>query len=243
MKHRRAKKNKKKSNNGSLRAADTIFLKPAKTAELDTWRVFKILSEFVQGFEALQGTKNAITFFGSSRLEASHPFYKLTYKTSQFFARKGFTIMTGGGPGLMAASNRGAFDLKKPSIGLGIDIPLVEPLNPYTNTSIKFDYFFVRKVMLVKYSVGFVIMPGGLGTLDELFEALTLITTKKIEHFPIVLMGKAYWKGLVDWMHDQPLKQDAITQEHTSQFYIADTPQEAYRYFCKIWGKTLNRRG
>ena len=216
--------------------SDRTFLRPAETKELDTWRVFKILAEFVQGFETMNGTSQGISIFGSAQLQENHPYSKLAHKTSRYFAKRGFSIITGGGPGLMAAANRGAHELGKRSIGMNIDLPSQEAPNAYTDTHITFDYFFIRKVMLVKYSIGFLIFPGGVGTLDELFEALTLISTQKISRFPVVLMVREFWKGLVDWLKDQPLKVGTIGPQHFKCFDLADTPEEAYTLFCKTWG-------
>lgn len=221
--------------------SDRIFLRPGKTSELDTWRVFKILAEFVRGFETMNGTYQGITIFGSARLGEDHPYSKLAYRTSQYFAKRGFAIITGGGPGLMAAANKGAYELGKRSIGMNIDLPVKETPNAYTDTHIAFDYFFIRKVMLVKYSMGFLIFPGGVGTLDELFEALTLISTQKISQFPVVLMVSNFWKGLIDWLKNSLLKEGTIGPEHLKCFGLADTPQEAYRLFCKAWGHKPKR--
>jgi uncharacterized protein (TIGR00730 family) len=231
-----------KIQNSERGLSDRIFLRPGKTKDIDTWRVFKILAEFVQGFEAMNGTYQAITIFGSARLKPNHPYSKLAYETAQYFAKRRFAIITGGGPGLMSMANKGAHDLGKRSIGMSIALPMEEKPNPYTDTNIAFDYFFVRKVMLVKYSIGFLILPGGVGTFDELFEAITLISTEKIKKFPIVLMGRKFWKGLLDWLKDQPLKVGTIGPEHFKYFYVVDTPQEAYKIFCKAWGQKPNKK-
>src|SRR5947199_8832662 len=165
----------------------------------DTWRVFRIMGEFVEGFDELATLTRGISIFGSARTRTDDPDYQAARETAALLARGGFAVITGGGPGIMEAANRGAFEAGGLSIGCNIELPFEQQSNRYTNLSIDFRYFFVRKTMFVKYSNGFAIFPGGFGTLDELFEALTLVQTGKINRFPIVLYDSAYWKGLLDW--------------------------------------------
>src|SRR6476620_10023413 len=165
----------------------------------DTWRVFRIMGEFVTGFDELATLTRGISIFGSARTHLDDPDYAAAQETAALLARAGFAVITGGGPGIMEAANRGAFEAGGMSIGCNIELPFEQSSNPYLTRSLKFKYFFVRKMMFVKYSLGFIIFPGGFGTLDELFEALTLIQTRKIRNFPVVLYGSSYWSGLLDW--------------------------------------------
>jgi uncharacterized protein (TIGR00730 family) len=194
--------------------------------ETDTWRALRILSEFVEGFEALAEVGRAVTVFGSARVSESDPAYAQSRAIGAALARAGFAVITGGGPGVMEAANRGAHEAGGMSIGCNIELPHEQHLNPYVDVSIEFHYFFARKTMFVKYSDGFVIMPGGFGTLDELFEALTLIQTGKIQHFPVVLMGHAYWDGLLDWMRETQLPAGTIAQADLDLLRVTDDPDE-----------------
>src|SRR5213595_3611870 len=164
----------------------------------DSWRIFRIMAEFVEGFETMSRVGRAVTIFGSARTKPSDRYYKAAEETARLLALEGFGVITGGGPGIMEAANRGAFEAGGVSVGCNIELPFEQKSNPYLTRSLKFKYFFVRKMMFVKYSLGFVIFPGGFGTLDELFEALTLIQTRKIRNFPVVLFGSNYWSGLLD---------------------------------------------
>src|SRR5512143_2508885 len=169
-------------------------------AKSDTWRVFRIMAELVEGFEALSGIGPAVTIFGSARLKPGTEYYEKCVKVSDRLARSGFTVISGGGPGIMEAANKGARNGNGTSVGLNIALPMEQHPNTYQDISVEFRYFFVRKLMFVKYAVGYVIFPGGFGTMDELFEALTLIQTKKIRSFPVVLVGRRYWQGMIEWM-------------------------------------------
>src|SRR5436190_15288261 len=169
----------------------------------DTWRVFRIMGEFVQGFEELAHVTSGVAVFGSARTRPDHPEYQAAVETGALLARAGHSVITGGGPGIMEAANRGAFEAGGNSVGCNIELPHEQSSNPYLTVSIKFRYFFVRKMMFVKYSNAFIIFPGGFGTLDELFEALTLIQTRKIHNFPVILFGSAYWKEMLDWLRGQ----------------------------------------
>jgi len=204
----------------------------------DPWRVLRIQSEFVEGFDALAGAGPCIAFFGSARTLPDNPYYKAAEETAGLLAKKGFGIITGGGPGIMEAANKGAFETGGLSIGAGIDLPLEQEVNNYQNISLEFRYFFVRKTIFIKYSVGYVIFPGGYGTLDELFEALTLAQTGKIEHFPIALFGKEYWKDLHKWVDECLLeKYCTISPEDKDLYSIVDTPKEAVDYITRIINK------
>src|SRR6185503_7441329 len=169
----------------------------------DPWRIFRIMAEFVESFETLSAAGPAVTIFGSARVPSSDPFYKVAMTLGHDFARNNLAVITGGGPGMMEAANRGAAKAKGKSIGLNIELPHEQKGNRYANIPINFHYFFSRKVCFVKYSIGFVFMPGGFGTLDELFEVLTLIQTKKIPQFPMILFGKQFWRGLLRWMKEE----------------------------------------
>ena len=201
----------------------------------DSWRMFRILGEFVQGFEELAGVGKAVTVFGSARLGEDSATYGSARKLSYDLAQAGYTILTGGGPGIMEAANRGALDAGGRSIGLNIDLPHEQSPNQFQTDSIKFKYFFVRKVMLVKYSTAFVVFPGGFGTIDELFEALTLIQTKKIKPFPVYLIGVEYWRGLLQWLQGTLLRQGTISENDLHLFKVVDDvsviAQEIEQYY------------
>jgi uncharacterized protein (TIGR00730 family) len=193
----------------------------------DTWRVLRIMGEFVEGFEALSRIGPAVAIFGSSRLNPESHFYKAATRAASLLAAEGLAVITGGGPGLMEAANRGAVEADGTSVGCNIQLPYEQKANEFQNIALEFRYFFVRKMMFVKYSVAFLIFPGGFGTMDEFFEALTLIQTNKIDHFPIVLYGASYWKGLIEWFREALLKENCIAPEDLSLFTIVDSPEEA----------------
>lgn len=194
----------------------------------DIWRVFRIMSEFVEGFEVLGELGPAVTMFGSARTKPDHPTYKKATAIAKLLAENGFGIITGGGPGIMEASNKGAREGNGPSIGLNIELPHEQHYNPYVDKSllIEFDYFFVRKVMFVKYAQGFVFLPGGFGTIDEIFEVITLMQTAKIKRRPVVFVGKDYWSGLLDWIKNTMLAAGNISAEDLDFFVITDNEQE-----------------
>src|SRR5436309_6021570 len=177
----------------------------------DTWRVFRIMGEFVEGFDDLATISRGVSIFGSARTQPDNPQYKAAQETAALLARAGFAVITGGGPGIMEAANRGAFEAGGLSIGCNIELPFEQKANPYLTRSLTFKYFFVRKTMFVKYSTAFLIFPGGFGTLDELFESLTLIQTKKIRNFPVVLFGTEYWGPMMKWISDLLLSEGKIT--------------------------------
>ncbi len=194
----------------------------------DAWRVFRIISEFVDGFETMTNIGPSVSIFGSARFSVESPYYSLAVETARLIASKGFAIITGGGPGIMEAANKGAQEGKGPSCGLSVDLPFEEIANQYIDPKYRlhFRYFFVRKVMFIRYAQGYVFFPGGFGTLDELFEALTLIQTKKIKSFPIYLMGKTYWLEMLQWIEKTVLAHQCISKEDFEMFSITDNPEE-----------------
>jgi len=193
----------------------------------DTWRMFRIMAEFVEGFEVLPDVYPAVTVFGSARISRGSPIYKTTEKLARLLAENQFNVISGGGPGVMEAANKGAVEGGGKSVGLNIHLPREQEPNKYANIRLDFKYFFIRKVMFVKYAVAYVILPGGFGTLDELFEALTLIQTKRIRSFPVILMNSRYWKGLVDWIKMTLLKSKFISSQDLDIFHLVDEPEEA----------------
>jgi uncharacterized protein (TIGR00730 family) len=199
---------------------------PAEFTHTDTWRVFRIMGEFVEGFDELATLTRGVSIFGSARTRTDDPDYQAAQETAGLLARAGFSVLTGGGPGIMEAANRGAFEAGGLSIGCNIELPFEQHSNPYLTKGLKFKYFFVRKMMFVKYSLGFIIFPGGFGTLDELFEALTLIQTKKIRNFPVVLFGSAYWGGLLGWIRDLAMKEGKVSDQDLKLLHLTDSPAE-----------------
>jgi uncharacterized protein (TIGR00730 family) len=195
----------------------------------DTWRMFNILAEFVEGFDVLPEVYPAVTIFGSSRSHPNSVNYKTTQTVARLLVESGFNVISGGGPGLMEAANRGAAEAGGKSVGLHIHLPNEQQANKYANVRLDFKYFFIRKVMFVKYAVAYVIMPGGFGTLDELFEALTLIQTKRIKSFPVILIDSQYWQGLIDWINGTLIKEKAISESDLDIMTVVDTPEEAVR--------------
>lgn len=194
--------------------------------EEDTWRVFRIMAEFVEGFEELSKLGPAVTIFGSSRVKPGSHIYEMARETAKLLVGAGYAIITGGGPGIMEAANRGAYEAGGDSVGLNIELPTEQKLNPYVKKGLSFRYFFARKVMFIKYGRAFVIFPGGFGTLDEFFEAVTLIQTRRIGRFPVVLFGSEYWGSLLSWMRDELLGPGYISPEDLEIFRIVDSPQD-----------------
>ncbi len=195
----------------------------------DPWRIFRIMAEFVDSFETLSAAGPAVTIFGSARLPASDPYYKIAVDISQKLALHNLAVITGGGPGIMEAANRGAAKAKGKSIGLNIELPHEQKGNRYANIPINFHYFFSRKVCFVKYSISFIFMPGGFGTLDEFFEVLTLVQTKRISSFPLILVGSTFWKGLIGWMERTLEKNKLVSPGDTDLFTVTDDPDEVVR--------------
>jgi uncharacterized protein (TIGR00730 family) len=201
----------------------------------DSWRLFRIMSEFVEGFDTLSGVRRpAVSIFGSARTPPEDKYYKLADRIAGRLAEVGYAIITGGGQGIMAAANKGAAVADGVSIGLNINLPFEQEPNPFANMPLDFKYFFVRKVMFIKYAMAFICMPGGFGTLDELFEALTLIQTRRIKGFPIILVGTSYWSGLVDWMREQLLTSGNVEEDDFLIFSVMDDPEEIVSYIKRL---------
>lgn len=199
-----------------------------ETKTNDSWSLFKIMSEFLSGYEKLSSIGPCISIFGSARTKSNHPTYILTVEIAKAIAKSGYGVITGGGPGIMEAANKGASEVGGISVGLNINLPMEQESNKYIDKDklIDFQYFFVRKVMLVKYAKGFIVMPGGFGTLDELFESFSLLQTLKIKKFPVILVGRNYWKGFIDWIKDKLLGQNNISIEDLKIFEVVDTVEE-----------------
>ncbi len=195
----------------------------------DSWRLFRIMAEFIEGFDTLSNMGPCVSIFGSARTKPGTPYYEMASEVARQVIQRGYGVITGGGPGIMEAANKGAQDAGGVSVGLNIELPFEQGANPYIDRDklLNFDFFFVRKVMFVKYAQGFIVLPGGMGTLDELFEAITLIQTQKILPFPIVLMGKDYWSGLIDWLRDTMLEAGKISAGDLELFQITDDPVHA----------------
>jgi uncharacterized protein (TIGR00730 family) len=209
----------------------------------ETWRVFRIMSEFVEGFESLRDLGPAISIFGSARTKRDEWPYQTAMKVAEMLARRGFAVISGGGPGVMEAANRGARNGKGVSVGLNIQLPLEQKANRYQTKSLTFRHFFARKVMFVKYASGYVIMPGGFGTLDEFFESLTLIQTGKIRKFPVVLLGRKYWEGLIRWMESTLIDERTIDPEDLNMFYLTDSAEDAVEYIIKFHRDSIRTVG
>jgi uncharacterized protein (TIGR00730 family) len=208
---------------------EALLQRPARPEFLDSdpWRSLRILSEFVEGFDALAGVGEAVSVFGSARTKPNHRYYRQARELGRRLAEAGYAVITGGGPGIMEAANRGCQDGGGLSVGCNIELPMEQGLNPYIDLGVEFRYFFARKVMFVKYADAFVIFPGGFGTLDELFEALTLIQTKKVQDFPVILMGTDYWTGMIEWIRSSLLAEAAINPEDVDLLRLTDDPEEA----------------
>ena len=201
----------------------------------DPWRIFRIMSEFVDGFEELSSVTEAVSIFGSARTSASGKYYKIAEETASRLVRNGYSVITGAGPGIMEAANKGAKTAGGESIGLNILIPTMQKPNRYVTKLLEFKYFFCRKVMFAKYSKALVAFPGGYGTMDEFFEAITLVQTKRIDPFPIVLVGSDYWKGLVEWIEETMLPNKMIDRSDLKIFNLVDTPQEVVSVINKFY--------
>lgn len=193
----------------------------------ESWRIFQIMAEFVEGFDVMPQVFPAVTIFGSSQIKAQSAVYKTTIEVSRLLVENGFNVISGGGPGVMEAANKGATQAGGKSVGLHINLPSEQEANEYANVRLNFNYFFIRKVMFIKYAVAYIIMPGGFGTLDELFEALTLIQTKRIKPFPVILMDSEFWNGLLDWIKDTLVKKKTLSKSDLEVFNVVDTAEEA----------------
>jgi hypothetical protein len=212
------------------------FIKDDFTKE-DTWRIFRIMSEFVEGFEVLSQVGEAVSIFGSSRTKPGTKYYALAEEIAYLLAKEGYAIITGSGPGLMEAANKGARRAKGQSVGLNIQIPSQQKPNKYVDMLLDFHYFFIRKVMFVKYAKAFVILPGGYGTLDEFTEALNLIQTERISKFPVIVFNREFWKGMVDWMQNTVVKHGNITKEEMNMFTVVDSPREVVAAIKKFYNR------
>ena len=208
----------------------------------DTWIVFKIMGEFVEGFETLRPVWPAVSLFGGARVPREHRFYEDARRLAAALAKAGFSIITGGGPGVMEAANRGAREAGGQSIGLNIKLPFEQKVNEHVETGLQFDYFFVRKVMFVKYACGFVGLPGGFGTLDEIFEAITLKQTGKMPDIPVVLFGRAFWEGLLEWLATEPLRHGMLSVDDLALFRITDSTDEVVEWMVEHYRKVQRER-
>ncbi len=195
----------------------------------EAWRLFKIIGEFVEGIDTLHNLGPAVTFFGSARTEPDNPIYKKTEELASLFVKNNFAVITGGGGGIMEAANKGAAEAGGTSVGLNIILPYEQEPNPYANVRLDFKYFFIRKVMFIKYAAAYIIMPGGFGTLDELFEAVTLIQTHRIKSFPLILVGSNYWGGLIDWIKSRLLEENRISPKDLDILQVVDDPEDVVR--------------
>ena len=207
----------------------------------DTWQIFKIMAEFVDGFEKLSKIGPCVSIFGSARTKPDHKYYHLAEDIAFKLTKEGYGIITGGGPGIMEAANKGAKTAGGKSVGLNIELPFEQSSNPYIDPDklITFDYFFVRKLMFIKYAQGFVVLPGGFGTMDELFEALTLIQTKKIAKFPIVLVGKEYWAGLFDWIRETLVTEKMVDEKDLNLIFLAEDAEQAVNHINEFYSRYL----
>jgi uncharacterized protein (TIGR00730 family) len=203
----------------------------------DPWRVFRIMSEFVEGFDTLSHLPPSVALFGSARIKPDDSVYAAAIETARLLARAGFGIITGGGPGIMEAANQGAQEGENVSVGCNIELPFEQKNNPYLDISLDFRYFFVRKTMFVKYANAFIIFPGGFGTMDELFEALTLIQTKKVEHFPVILYGTKFWGGLLDWIREAMLNSGKVSPDDVALLRLSDDPNEICHWVIEAYEK------
>ena len=234
-------KNKRRRND---KTADQQLLEIPTKAEqdftqTDPWRIFKIMGEFVDGFDDLARIPPGVSIFGSARLQPDSEYYQAAVETGRLLAKAGYAVITGGGPGIMEAGNKGAQEAGGISIGCNIELPFEQAPNPYQSISITFNYFFVRKVMFVKYAAAFIIFPGGFGTMDELFEALTLIQTRKIRNFPVVLFGSKYWGGLVHWIKETMIGQATISPADIDLLVVTDSPEEAVQVVIRSQESTI----
>jgi uncharacterized protein (TIGR00730 family) len=215
---------------------DAVFLqrRDATFTGTDPWRVLRIMAEFVEGFDALASIPLAVSVFGSARTNEDDPMYAAARKVGSLLAEAGFAVITGGGPGIMEAANRGCKEADGVSVGCNIELPFEQGTNAYVDLAIDFRYFFVRKTMFVKYAEGFVVFPGGFGTLDELFESLTLIQTGKVEHFPVALYGADYWSGLVEWLNDPVTAEGKLFPKDMKLFHVCDRPEEVIDHIVSV---------
>ncbi len=219
-----------------------LLERPDALRKTDPWRVLRIMSEFVEGFDTLGDIFDGVSVFGSARTKEDAPEYQAAREVGRLLAEQGVPVITGGGPGIMEAANRGAADAGGLSIGCGIELPFEQGTNPYVNRDINFRFFFVRKTMFVKYAAAFIVFPGGFGTMDELFESLTLIQTGKIKDFPVVLFGTGYWSGLTDWLEETVAGQGKIDSEDLLRYQVTDDPKEAVEHVIRARGTRASHK-
>jgi uncharacterized protein (TIGR00730 family) len=208
----------------------------------DPWRVFRIMAEFVEGFDKFSMIGDAVTVFGSARTRPDDEMYQKAESTANLLAKAGYAVITGGGPGIMEAANKGAFQIGGQSIGLNIELPFEQKPNPYINHLIHFHYFFARKVMFLKYAKAFIIFPGGFGTLDEMFESLTLIQTRRMPSFPVIFVGRRFWKGLTEWLQNTLAAENKIEREDLNIFQVVDEPEDAVRIINDFYGRKPEKK-
>lgn len=227
-----SKNDRRKGDRRVRPSEDATFLQSGKKSKVvyEPWRIFRIMGEFVEGFDTLAELGPAISMFGSARIREGHPYYDAAFEVAERLSKEGYAIITGGGPGLMEAAAKGARHAGGVSVGLSIELPYEENFSSYNDLVLNFRYFFCRKVMFVKYGLGFVIFPGGFGTMDELFEALTLIQTQKIYDFPIALYGSQYWSGLLRWMQDTMMDEHTINEDDLRMLFVSDQPSDIVKY-------------
>jgi len=237
-----AKKSQEKPGYWHLTDDEVLLRSPEPEDEYktsDSWRVLRITGEFISGFDHLATITHGVSIFGSARTHPDDPNYAAAREVARLLGKAGFEIITGGGPGIMEAANRGAHDAGATSVGCNIELPFEQIPNPYLTKSLSFKYFFVRKTMFIKYSNAYVIFPGGFGTMDELFEALTLIQTRKIRNFPVVMFGSQYWRGLLAWLTSTMLNEKMINEEDLSLIHLTDSPHEAVKFIVETCGPQL----
>lgn len=229
----------KQINKAHPKLEEIRFLSGDDSITKETWRIFRIQSEFINGIDTLYGLTKGVSIFGSARIKEGDTYYELARQVAYAVGKKGFTVITGGGPGAMEAANRGAMEAGVRSVALNIELPFEAHINPYADVQAQFKYFFIRKVMLVKYAQAFVILPGGFGTLDEMFEALTLIQTGKVSNFPVIMMGKKYWSPLYNFINKTLVKRGMISEKDLSDLHITDDPKEVVNIVQKSWSRYL----
>ncbi len=220
-------------------AVEELKESPVVRIGAESWRVFRIMGEFVEGFDELGELGPAVSFFGSARTEPDTFMYDQCVETARLMGEAGFAIITGGGPGIMEAANKGAKEAGAPSVGLNIELPFEQEVNPNLDLHIEFRYFFVRKTMFVKYAQAFVIFPGGFGTLDELFESLTLIQTHKVKDFPLVLFGSDYWGGMLEWLNTKVWAEENVSAEDLGLIHVTDSPEDVVKYVVKHYNEFM----
>ncbi len=232
--------------NGNFNRSEYDEIQDQRLRELmmtqqDMWRVFRIMAEFVEGFTMMSRQRKLVSIFGSARTKPGTPYYELATQVAKELVKRGFNVLTGGGPGIMEAANKGAQEEGGESVGVAIELPKEEKPNPYIDRGRLqiFRHFFVRKVMFVKYAHGFIVLPGGFGTLDEFFEALTLIQTHKTSTFPVILMGKNYWEGLIEWIKNKVVAEGMISEHDLELFYVTDDPAEAAKLISDFYEKRI----